>query len=52
MASDKELKSEIYWFDKDGNIVETQEKAVSGVIRETDEDGNTIMETWLVPERK
>lgn len=43
--------TEIYWFDKDGNIVEDAEKAVRGVIRELDEKGNLIQETWLVPDR-
>lgn len=44
-------RSEIYWFDADGNIVEDSEKAVRGVIRELDEDGNLIRETWLMPDR-
>ena len=44
-------RSEIYWFDEKGNIVEDSEKAVRGVIRELDDDGNIIQETWLMPDR-
>lgn len=37
--------SEIYYFDKDGNIVDAS-IAVRCVIRECDENGNLICETW------
>ena len=38
-------KIETYYLDNDNNIVEP-EKATRGVIRELDEDGNLISETW------
>lgn len=44
-------KEEVFWFDEDENIIEDPEKAVKGVVRELDEDGNLIQETWLFPER-
>ncbi len=42
---DEKLKVETYYFDDDGNTVEP-EKATRGVIREVDEDGNLVRETW------
>lgn len=38
-------KTEVYYFDDNGNKVEP-EKATKGVIRELDENGNLISETW------
>ena len=37
---------EIHYFDKNGNEV-PEDAAVSGIIRETDDDGKLISETWL-----
>lgn len=39
--------SEIYYFDKDGNVVSEKEKAVRGVIRECKDNGDLICETWF-----
>lgn len=44
------MKEEIIWFDKDDNIVESSDDAVKGVIRELDEHGDIVQETWLFPE--
>lgn len=42
----EEIKNvETYYLDDDGNLVEP-EKATRGVIRELDENGNLIRETW------
>jgi len=42
----EEIKSvETYYLDDNGNIVEP-EKATRGVIRELDENGNLVRETW------
>lgn len=38
-------KIEKYYLDDDGNIVDP-EKATRGVIRELDENGNLVNETW------
>lgn len=38
-------KIETYYLDDDNNIVEP-EKATKGVIRELDENGNLVRETW------
>lgn len=38
-------KIETYYLDDDDNIVEP-EKATKGVIRELDENGNLVRETW------
>lgn len=39
--------SELLYFDKDNKVIETEEGAVSGVIRECKADGTLISETWL-----
>lgn len=44
------MKEELIWFDEDDNIVESADDAVKGVIKEFDDDGNLIQETWLFPE--
>lgn len=42
----EEIKNvETYYLDDDGNLVDP-EKATRGVIRELDENGNLIRETW------
>lgn len=41
--------SELYWFDREGNVVDTEEEAVKGVIRECKSDGTLVGTTWLVP---
>lgn len=38
-------KIETYYLDDDGNIVES-EKATRGIIRELNENGNLVRETW------
>lgn len=40
-----ENRVETYYFDDNGNMVEP-EKATKGVIRELDENGNLVRETW------
>ncbi len=42
---------EIYYFDKDRNVVD-KESAVEAVVRELDENGNLITETWAVIEKE
>lgn len=42
---EKKLKSEIYYFDDEDNIVE-KENATKAVIRELDENGNLVNEIW------
>lgn len=41
------MEREIIFFDERGGITEDKEKATSAVIRELDEDGNLINETFL-----
>lgn len=41
--------SELYWFDSEGNVVDTEEEAATGVIRECKADGTLINEIWLTP---
>ncbi|SEK22687.1 hypothetical protein SAMN02910353_00214 [Ruminococcus sp. YRD2003] len=43
--------SELLYFDKYGKVVESEENAVSGVIRECRSDGTLICETWIVPKQ-
>jgi len=40
-----ENNTEVYYFDDNDNMVDP-EKATKGVIRELDENGNLIRETW------
>lgn len=42
---EENYKIETYYLDDDDNIVEP-EKATKGVIRELDENGNLVRETW------
>lgn len=43
--------SELYWFDNEGNVVDAEEEATKGVIRECKADGTLINETWLTPKQ-
>ena len=42
---DENLKVETYYLDDDNNFVEP-ENATKGIIREVDEEGNLVRETW------
>lgn len=44
--------SELLFFDKNGNIVESEESAVKGVIRECKADGTLVSETWIIPKKR
>lgn len=44
-------KEELIWLDKDDNIVDSADEAVRGVIRELNDKGELIQETWLMPEK-
>lgn len=44
--------SELLYFDKNGKVIETEDHAVSGVIRECKFDGTLICETWIVPKER
>ena len=41
--------SELYWFDSEDNVVDAEEEAVRGIIRECKADGTLISTTRLVP---
>lgn len=40
------LNSEAFFFDADGKSVDSPDKAVTVIIRETDDDGNLVRETF------
>lgn len=41
------MDREIIFFNKEGEIIDDKEKAESAVIRELDENGNLVNETFL-----
>ena len=44
--------SELLYFDKDGKVIETEENAVRGVVRECKSDGTLVCETWIIPKER
>ena len=51
MEEKEVVKVETYYLDDDDNIVEP-EKATKGIIRELDEDGNLVRETFSTFEER
>lgn len=39
-------QEEIYYFNEDGKIVENLDEATNAIIREVDQSGNTVQETY------
>ena len=39
-------KSEVYYFDKDGNMVDSVDKAYECIVRELDENGELVNEVF------
>ena len=49
MEEESKIKSEIFYLDDNNNIVD-EESYTHGIIRETDENGNRVRETYFVRE--